>query len=239
MPDSQLQDALRPVCSRMKLQAALDLAVKGLAAAALITFGVAMCRIALPGWWPTIAALAVLSAGPLVGLVFGLLSRPDLPSAARLVDDRYRLDDRTASAVAAERAASRPMAQLLLRDTLERLKPLQPGEVVPLRWPRGVLAALLLAAFAIAVALLPLDLESYWPSGAGGASSEAVNKRGGPGMLPTPPESSPLEIQTSHRLVTRHSSEVADKAESCPPASIEREVIVERYFADAQPLNAN
>lgn len=247
MADAQLEKALAPVCGRMKLQAALDLAVKWLAAGALVAFGLAMCRIASSGWWPTAAALAVLAAAPLVGLVLGLISRPDLMAAARRIDDRYRLDDRTATSVAVTRqlaatgSEARPMVQILLRETTQRLQQVKAGDVVALRLPRGLLAALLLAVFAAAVALIPLAPESYFPGENDSASVTTTTNGSGPSFF-APPQAAPLLGSQSGRSTVHRVSVAVEASESSAP--LDRGLVVERYFSvvenpSAQDLDAN
>jgi hypothetical protein len=216
------------------------LAVKWLAAGALVAFGLAMCRIATSGWWPTAAALAVLAASPLVGIVLGLISRPDLSAAARRIDDRYQLDDRTVTSVAVMRqpagtGAASPLAQILLRETTQRHKQVKAGEVVPWRLPRGILAALLLSVFAALVALAPLDLESYLPGESDDPSASAVTN-GRAAAFTAPPQASPLSTAYTRRHTSRGAPVLDENPQLSP--SLERGVVVERYFAAAENPHA-
>jgi hypothetical protein len=226
---TELSTALAPVCGRMKLQTALNLAVRGLATGAAVAFVLAMCRVSVTGWWPTIAALAALVLFPLGGLVLGLVSRSDWRGAARAVDERYRLDDRTTTAVAAsQQSNTSPMAQLLLRETLDRLKQVKPGEVAPLRLPRGIAGVLLLAVLAGCLALLPLDPAAYFPGAETTASGTTA--AGQPSALARPSDIPPAEVLEASRRVTRHNPLPSAAHDEHSPRAMLRQTIVERYF---------
>jgi hypothetical protein len=230
VPD-QLHAALAPVCGRIKRQAALNLAVRGLATGAAVAFVLALCRVSVSGWWPTIAALAALVLFPVAGLVLGLLAPRDWTAAARAIDERYHFDDRTTTAVAAtRRKATTPMTELLLRDALARLETVRASAVVPLRVPRGSGPAIALAALAAVLALVPLNLADYLPGAADSAGAASAGNSGGAALL-KPADVAPAGVIDARRHITRHELAGGEVHGEQPPQALLRQTIVERYFA--------
>lgn len=226
-PPTQLKDALNPVCARMKRQAALDLMVRCLAAGAAGALVLAMCRVATDSTWPTIAALVVLGVSPLAGLLLGLFAPPDWKSAARAVDDRYDLADRTTTALAVYPAVvSRPMARLVLTDAVQHLGQVKAGEVIRLRLPRGLAPALALAVVSLVVALVPLDWSAYFPSEK--AADPSTVAGGDDAQRQTPVYDLELLTAGAHRVVKRTPDR--DRSESASAASLDDALIVRRYF---------
>jgi hypothetical protein len=111
------------------------------------------------GWLATMALLV----GPVVGAVAALvwlLPRPNWIAAARAVDRHYQLKDRTESAldfarkhVPADKAA---FAELQLADAMSHLSRVEPEAVAPYQAPRFLPGAVLAAALAVVLALVPL-----------------------------------------------------------------------------------
>jgi hypothetical protein len=227
-PPTELKNALSPVCGRMKRQAALDLTVRCLAAGAAGALVLAMCRAATDSTWPTIAALVVLGVSPLAGLLLGLLAPPDWKSAARAVDDRYGLADRTTTALAVYPAVvSRPMARLVLKDAAQHLGQVKAGDVVRLRLPRGLAPAIALAVVALVVALVPLDWSIYFPSEKTAAGPSTI-AGGDDTQRQTPAYDLELLTAGAHRVVKR--TPEGDRLESASRASLDDALIVRRYF---------
>lgn len=230
----EIRVALRPVAARLKRRAALDLAARALTAGAAVAFVLAMARVSTAAAWPTIAALTVLVAAPLAGFVFGMLSPTDWSAAARAIDDRCRLDDRSITALAASHtAAPRAMARLVLRDALERLEHVKPGEVVKPRAPAGLASALGLTALALLSALVPTDWSALLPQ---------TTPRASNGVAAESDEDSPaaasfdLDVLTATgpAIVGRSDGEAGDvleQAETAPAGDLDDPLIVRRYFA--------
>lgn len=78
---------------------------------------------------------ALLGASVVVGLVGGLVGRPDTTTLAKEYDDRAGLRDRVSSAVELEHATG-PMVEALREDARAAALRLVPATVVPMRVPR-------------------------------------------------------------------------------------------------------
>jgi hypothetical protein len=95
-----LQAALKPGQRRQQTAGGLQRMVFGVFAAALLGEAVALGRnvFGLPVTWAV--SLAVLTAGPVLGLLLGLLLRRPWHDAAAAGDDHYGLKDRSVTALA-------------------------------------------------------------------------------------------------------------------------------------------
>ena len=168
-----LRSRLQPVQRRQVWQTIAVWVVGGLLLGSAIGLGCGVARLATGwaegGWATTIALLA----GPVVGAVAALawlLPRPNWIAAARAVDRHYQLKDRTESAldfarkqVHADKAA---FAELQLADAMSHLSHVEPKAVAPYQAPRFLPGAIVAAAAAIVLALVPLkqDEASASPS---------------------------------------------------------------------------
>lgn len=97
--------------------------------------------------WPA-AFIACLTGALVVTTLATLAGVRSLRSLAVEIDGRSQLSDRVVTALE-QRDAADPMGRLLLRDALERLEKLTPGDVFPFRLPRhfgNVVTAALVAA---------------------------------------------------------------------------------------------
>lgn len=159
-----LRTKLQPIQRRQVWQAVAVWVVGGLLAGSAIGLGCAVLRLAA-GWtaggWATAMALA---AGPVVGAVAALiwlLPRPNWIAAARAVDRHYQLKDRTESALdfAHKQASSEKavFAELQLADAMTHLNRVEPQAVAPYKAPRFLPGAILTAAAALVLALVPLQ----------------------------------------------------------------------------------
>ncbi|MEQ8790599.1 MAG: hypothetical protein RIC55_30155 [Pirellulaceae bacterium] len=226
-PPPQLRTVLGPVCGRLKLQSALDLSARAAATGAALALALAMCRVATTDSWPTIAALVVLVVSPLVGLALAMLRPANWRAAARAVDDRYQLADRTTTALAVHQTASkRPMATLALRDALQRLQRVKAGEVVRLRPPRGLGAAAGLSLVALAAALAPLDWSKYFP--AQGATQEGAGDHASAASIAPAPTYAPEVFASRPPGVAPRLA--ADRTASAWESVLDERLIVRRYF---------
>ncbi|MBI2162069.1 MAG: hypothetical protein HYU25_17120 [Candidatus Rokubacteria bacterium] len=135
------------------------------AAAALLVFKSLLGVVAVA------AGGALVAAGALAGVLWGLARRVDAADAARLADRAFALDDRVATALEwAARPDRTPLVGLLVADTIARVEALEPRQivrrVVPVegRWlPVPALVALVLA---LAPAIpMPSGLPDFLPSG--------------------------------------------------------------------------
>jgi len=143
--------ALKPVKGRQQLAFALRAAVFGLVAGSLAGIVLGVGRLFL-GWsvpWPT--AAAVLAAGPVLGLLIGIILRRSWHHAAAAVDGHYQLKDRSVTALEfLHKPEHTELHDLQIADTVEHLNRVEPQKVVPLAAPRllpvGAVAMLLAAA---------------------------------------------------------------------------------------------
>ncbi|MFO0956934.1 MAG: hypothetical protein U0800_05630 [Isosphaeraceae bacterium] len=157
----QVFEALRPVRRRMRQQLVvrclgLGLLVGGLAGLLLGAYRIALAPSgSIPAW---LIGLAMAPA-PLIGAMVGLFWPLGWRLAAITVDDRYKLKDRTRTAVSfLEHGPSRvsPLHELQVADANEHLKGVSAREAVPFRWPRSLLAALASTTLAALLLAMPL-----------------------------------------------------------------------------------
>ena len=104
------------------------------------------------GWnVPSVWILSILAAGPVVGLLVGLLVRRSWHEAAQAVDTHYQLKDRSVTALAfLDQSASSELHSLQISDAAEHLKNVEPKVVVPLKMPRALPVGLFALVLAIA-----------------------------------------------------------------------------------------
>lgn len=127
----------------------------------LVVSGIAGCLAGIISWltgealasgWMT----AVLSAGPLTGLVLSVLRPRVLRDAAVAIDRSCGLKDRTTSALGflAKDVESLTVHQLQLADAERHLETVDPVKVAPFKTPRPWLWGLALSAASVAIAIL-------------------------------------------------------------------------------------
>ena len=151
MSDPQIASLLAPVRSRQRLARAGRWAAAGLLPGAACALGLGAARLlggTDAGVWVT---LAVFSAGPLAGLLAGLLAPAGWGRAAAAVDAHYDLKDRAATALTLPATGGGPSAawaKLQKADAAAHLAKVDSRAVVPFR-PAGRLAGGGLAAAAV------------------------------------------------------------------------------------------
>jgi len=167
--EHEILTRLRPVCQRQRNRAALQGVARGLLYGSAIALAIGLLSLALAMWpfslavlpdaakwlfhWALLTSLAVtaLVVGPLIGLWQAVRREPDLHAAAALVDRRYRLQDRTSTALGfLEKAERRTLEDLQIADCTKRLSRLDPRAVVHIGLPRPLTAALVLSGLAVA-----------------------------------------------------------------------------------------
>jgi hypothetical protein len=110
--------------------------------------------------WPgsPISAVAALMAGPVLGLLVGIVWRRTWHDAAAAVDSHYGLKDRATTALAfLTKSDATILHQLEIHDAQQHLKSVKAREVVPLRLPRPLLYAAVLLIAAITLVAWPLN----------------------------------------------------------------------------------
>lgn len=159
-----LHARLQPVRRRQQWLLAVRTAVTGLLLASAVTvllgLGKGLLGWPVPLWVPP----ALLTGGVVAGAALALLRRSSWHAAALAVDNHYQLKDCTVTALA---FLSHPpvtvFQEVVIADAIRRLGRIDPAEVVPLRLPRSVPAAL--GTVAVTLALL------FWPGGTPEASA--------------------------------------------------------------------
>jgi hypothetical protein len=147
---------LNPVRRRQQWAFVLSLMALGLLASSMAGIALGLGRWLLG--WPILpeVAVAVLAAGPVLGLLIGLAWRRNWHGAAVAVDSHYRLKDRVATALAfLTRPERTAVHELQLHDAEQHLSKVEPRQVMPVKAPRMLPFALLTSAAAVALFLLP------------------------------------------------------------------------------------
>jgi hypothetical protein len=120
--------------------------------------------------WPVSATLGTIAlvAGPVLGLLAGVVRQRSWHDAAAAVDLHYNLKDRATTALAfLTKSEATPLHELEIRDAQQHLTSIRAYEVVPVRMPRSLPIAALLLAGAITLIAWPTDRASVQaePSG--------------------------------------------------------------------------
>ncbi len=149
-------DQLAPVRLRQRWVSAAQAAAWGLTAASVVALGMEAVRAFE---WAAISSSAiwtVLTAGPILAGLIGLVSRHSWQAAAMAVDTHYRLKDRILTALAfLRKPAAEAWSELQVADALAHLANVQPKQVVPVRVPRVLPFGMLCLAVAVALNVWP------------------------------------------------------------------------------------
>jgi hypothetical protein len=150
MPD-RIYRELRPVVRRQRAFLMLRSMLIGCVIASLAGIYLGVMHL-IGRQVSTLAAIALLSGGPALGLIVGALAGWGFRRAARAVDDHYGLKDRSFTALAfLPKGESSPLHELQVRDAESHLAQVKAKDVIPFRVPRTLpyAAALLIAAVAL------------------------------------------------------------------------------------------
>jgi hypothetical protein len=149
--------ALKPVRVRQQTLFALRCAVLGLGIAAVVGLALGAARLLFGLELPAGARVAVLAAGPLLGLLAGLLLRRNWHGAGAAVDGHYGLKDRAVTALAfAEQPTPTDLQVLQMTDAMDHLGRVEPKAVVPLKTPKALPFALIATVAAAVMLAWPL-----------------------------------------------------------------------------------
>ncbi len=143
-----LHKALSPVRARWRYVRTIHGVVLGATLGAGLGVALEVARALGAGYAASSSWLALLGSAALGGLI-GLLNPITWKRVARLVDQHYRLQDRTVTALTfAARDAQDSLMKLQIADAIERLQPVVARDVMPLRAPKSAVG------LAVAVALM-------------------------------------------------------------------------------------
>jgi hypothetical protein len=148
---------LAPVRRRQQRLFALQSAVLGVIVSAVAGIVLGITRWFAGSPESPLAAVGVLAAGPVIGLLVGLLWRRSWHAAAVAVDEHYGLKDRATSALAfLAKPETTTLQELEIHDAEEHLTKIHARDVVPFRVPRPLPYAAGLLVAALALFVLPL-----------------------------------------------------------------------------------
>lgn len=176
--ERQIHHVLTPVRWRQRLQASLTAGLWGLAIAAVAGLVVSVWKFAagtpVP-WW---MAVSLLVAGPVIGALAGSFVSNTWRLAAAAVDQRYRLKDRTVTALEFLAAPAPGELHILqVTETVSQLNVVDARQVVPFVLPRWTRWACLTAATAALLLLWPLtprDVEAKLSQPTGVANAAQI-----------------------------------------------------------------
>jgi hypothetical protein len=152
-----IHTALKPVRSRQQMMFALRSAVAGVTAGAAVALALGAARLLFGLDVSWLVGAAVLAAGPVLGLLVGLVLRHGWHDAAAAVDAHHGLKDRAVTALAfTDLPAPTELQSVAVSDALGHLNAVEPRAVVPLRAPRAWPVALAALAAAVIVLAIPL-----------------------------------------------------------------------------------
>ncbi len=146
----EIQDKLEPLCRRERLVRMLGRASTGVLVGGVLATALGLLAMLLPSSLLRIAAIACLFVGAGIGLATAMLIRKDWVTAARAVDARFALSDRTLTALTCAVAApARSVDQLQIRDALAHLQQVNPlaaaRQRIDWRLQTGAMVSLVLA----------------------------------------------------------------------------------------------
>jgi len=167
--ENEITARLSPVRKRREKQTLLDAVGRGFLRGATVAVVLGLLRwpldlLPLPALWGWPLAGIVAAAVALAAIAWGIVAgvrqaarkKSGWQAAARAVDDRYRLEDRTVTALQlAEKAERKPLEELALADARAKLAHLDLAAVVPVAIPRSLVAAAILTAVSVALFAWP------------------------------------------------------------------------------------
>ncbi len=150
---------LRSVKARQQRALLIYAVVFGLWVAAGVGAILAIARLSMGLVLPPAVVVALLAAGPVAGLLAGVMIRRSWHGAAAAVDAHYHLKDRSVTALAfLGQSPLSELHQLQLSDAAEHLKTVEPCKVTPLRTPRALPVTLAVLGLAIIGLSWPMNV---------------------------------------------------------------------------------
>ncbi len=186
---SEIQNLLKPVCQRIRMQTAIESAAVALRWSAAAALGLGVLRLYTGGWLLAVVAIVVVVVATVAYGLLRWLTPNDWTGAARRVDEKFDLQDRTITALEAGEHQDKAIWRMQQREAGKQLAahPLQTA--APLSAPAGLLATA--AILIIAATLLFWPLGMFQPTYANVPAAEAYNI-----TPPTAPKNPGAPVQT-------------------------------------------
>ncbi|MEX2146221.1 MAG: hypothetical protein WED01_04320 [Candidatus Rokuibacteriota bacterium] len=181
----QALDALvRRVAAQIRRRRAEHYALRGAFWTAVAAVVILLLKGVI-GPWAVPAAGALVVAGILAGVLFGLTRPIPVADAARLADRAFGLEDRVATALEwAHRPDRTPLVAALVTDATERVQRLEPRAIVRRIVPREARmlpVPVVMAAVLVLAPALPMPSSGFFPDfSPGDESDEAEPRAAGP-----------------------------------------------------------
>jgi len=150
-----LEALVRRISSQVRWRRAEHYALRGLFYGAVAGVVALMLKVVIGAVAPLVAG-ALVVAGGLIGAAWGLARAVPPVDAARLADRAFGLHDRVATALEwSARPDRTPLVDALVADATERVRSLQPRQIVARAFPREVRWLPVPALAAVVLALAP------------------------------------------------------------------------------------
>jgi hypothetical protein len=171
---------VRGVAAQIRRRRAEHYALRGAFWTALAAVVILLLK-GVVGPWAVPGAGALVVAGILAGMLYGLTRPVPSADAARLADRAFGLEDRVATALEwAQRPDRTPLVTALVDDATERVGRLQPRTIVHRIMPREARVLPVPAIVAIALALapaLPMPSRAFFPDFSPSGESDEAEQR--------------------------------------------------------------
>lgn len=159
-----LHKALSPVRWRQRLVRSLRGLIVGATCGAMAGVGIEIARLMGASYESLTSWYAVLGSGA-VGALAALVAPISWKQTARLVDQHYKLQDRTVTALSfAQRNSPDPLVQLQIADAEERLQSVKAQDVVPVHAPKSGISLAVTLALMIGLIAVPRSGETIDPA---------------------------------------------------------------------------
>ena len=229
---NELTALLSPFCRRLKWRRALHEATLGLAVGGVVAVLAGVCRMFTGSFVSavlSIGGLVVVSAAPLLAGLWTMLRKASWQQAARMIDQRQGLKDRTVTAWQFASAAQPTVPQQLqIRDALLHLKRITAKEVVPLTIPRRLPRAVGLLVLSLCLLLWPRAEE---PADAAASAAVDLHPRQ---QLATAPA---LEVSPQLATISRQRCRIDQSIAIAGPSEPEphgRQVLLRNYLKSVE-----
>jgi hypothetical protein len=225
----EIQNKLEPLCRREHLVQMLGRCAIGVLVGASLATLLGAVAILSGSSVMRIGAVVCLLAGASVGVAAAVLIRKDWAAAARAVDARFALADRTLTALAcAEATPARPVDQLQLRDALAHLQRVNPRDAARQRldWKQQSAATALLVISLVVVC---------WPAGAPPVVVKDPNEAARAEFLPRPVPEVTVPAEAAVISLDKVTTRRELKSTEHPASNLTRAAQIRQYYETTQP----